>query len=152
MNSFNTIYLNYIIPIIISASSFLMYIWFKSSNNLKLNVRIMQGEAPENLGQAIRRDIGRAGKEIITPMVSAEQIERGLERIPGSNIEQSIPQPIQRASQFVSDVMPFFPGPQQLISKLNILKSSTKIPSSKPSAPGKSPTAAESACASSAAR
>ena len=43
MNSFNTIYLYYIIPIIISASSFLMYIWFKSSNNLKLNVRIMQG-------------------------------------------------------------------------------------------------------------
>ena len=89
-----------------------------ASSAISQNVRIMQGEAPENLGQAIRRDIGRAGKEIITPKVSAEQIERGFERIPGSNIEQSIPQPIQRASQFVSDVMPFIPGPQQLTSKL----------------------------------
>jgi len=89
-----------------------------SAEAMAQNLRFMQGETPENLGQAIRRDIGRAGKEIITPKVSAEQIERGFERIPGSNIEQSIPQPIQRASQFVSDVMPFIPGPQQLTSRL----------------------------------
>ena len=49
-----------------------------ASSAISQNVRIMQGEAPENVGQQIRRDIGQVGKDIITPMVSAEQVERIL--------------------------------------------------------------------------